>query len=158
MPSRIVFILGSFFGAGCAPRLRGTIGTAIPAGCIAAVEAIWSPVWWWSAVAAVAVLAVGTPLASLAERGEEKDPDWFVLDEVFGLLVTVTGLAPLTGVDPVRAVIPAFIVFRAFDILKPPPVRFFERRPGGGLSVMLDDGVAAIYAWVVSSGLLLVLS
>ena len=39
----------------------------------------------------------------------------------------------------------AFFIFRAFDIIKPPPVRTVERRISGGAGVMLDDVVAGIY-------------
>jgi phosphatidylglycerophosphatase A len=43
----------------------------------------------------------------------------------------------------------AFFVFRAFDVVKPPPIREFERRVKGGLGVMLDDVLAAGYTLVV---------
>jgi phosphatidylglycerophosphatase A len=40
----------------------------------------------------------------------------------------------------------AFVAFRFFDIAKPPPIRYLERRYGGGFGVMFDDLVAAGYA------------
>jgi phosphatidylglycerophosphatase A len=40
----------------------------------------------------------------------------------------------------------AFLLFRLFDILKPWPIRLIERRVAGGLGIMLDDVMAAIYA------------
>ena len=40
----------------------------------------------------------------------------------------------------------AFLLFRLFDILKPPPIRYFERTIDGGLGVMFDDLLAAGYA------------
>ena len=43
----------------------------------------------------------------------------------------------------------AFAAFRLFDIAKPPPIRWLERRVRGGLGVMLDDLVAAGYALLV---------
>jgi phosphatidylglycerophosphatase A len=43
----------------------------------------------------------------------------------------------------------AFALFRAFDITKPPPIRWFERRAKGGFGVMFDDLMAAGYALVV---------
>jgi phosphatidylglycerophosphatase A len=39
----------------------------------------------------------------------------------------------------------AFVAFRFFDIVKPPPIRHFERRYRGGFGVMFDDLVAAAY-------------
>ncbi|MGH8362379.1 MAG: phosphatidylglycerophosphatase A family protein, partial [Gammaproteobacteria bacterium] len=42
-----------------------------------------------------------------------------------------------------------FVLFRAFDILKPWPIRWFDRNVGGGIGIMLDDLVAAIPSAVV---------
>ncbi len=42
----------------------------------------------------------------------------------------------------------AFVLFRAFDILKPPPVRQLERLPGG-TGIVLDDAMAGVYAALV---------
>jgi phosphatidylglycerophosphatase A len=39
----------------------------------------------------------------------------------------------------------AFVAFRFFDIVKPPPIRRFERRWKGGFGVMFDDLLAAGY-------------
>jgi phosphatidylglycerophosphatase A len=43
----------------------------------------------------------------------------------------------------------AFVLFRLFDIAKPPPIRWFERRYRGGFGVMFDDIIAAGYALLV---------
>ena len=40
----------------------------------------------------------------------------------------------------------AFIVFRAFDVIKPPPIRYFDRTLKGGFGVMFDDALAAVDA------------
>ena len=42
----------------------------------------------------------------------------------------------------------AFVLFRVFDIAKPPPIRYFERRYRDGFGVMFDDIVAAAYALI----------
>ena len=42
-----------------------------------------------------------------------------------------------------------FIIFRVFDILKPFPIRFLEKRIGGGTGVVLDDVLAGVYANLV---------
>ncbi len=43
----------------------------------------------------------------------------------------------------------AFVAFRFFDIVKPPPIRWFERRTKGGFGVMVDDLLAAAYTLLV---------
>jgi phosphatidylglycerophosphatase A len=42
-----------------------------------------------------------------------------------------------------------FLLFRLFDIWKPWPVRWADRRVHGGVGVMLDDVVAGVYALIV---------
>ena len=43
----------------------------------------------------------------------------------------------------------AFVVFRFFDIAKPPPIRYYERKVKGGYGVMIDDLLAACYTLLV---------
>jgi len=43
----------------------------------------------------------------------------------------------------------AFVLFRVFDVAKPPPIRWLERRFRGGFGVMIDDIVAAGMALLV---------
>jgi phosphatidylglycerophosphatase A len=147
----LIFV-GSFFGAGLAPRLRGTVGTFVPAVLIGLInDANPDLPWWWTLVAGVAVFFVSLPLASAASKGLSKDPSWFVLDEVCGMLLTVSGLTAITRLEVWPATIIAFLFFRAFDGLKPPPIKRFERI-GGGLGVMADDVVAAVMAWPLALG------
>ena len=76
------------------------------------------------------------------ERRGEKDPGRIVIDEFLGMLVTVAGHAVT-----LPALIEAFILFRAFDILKPYPVRKLERLPGA-YGIIADDLLAGAYASV----------
>lgn len=43
----------------------------------------------------------------------------------------------------------AFALFRLFDITKPPPIRYFDQKVSGGLGVMIDDILAAVYSLMV---------
>jgi phosphatidylglycerophosphatase A len=78
------------------------------------------------------------------------DPGPVVLDEVVGMLITLAFL-------PVSATgaIVGFFVFRVLDVVKPWPSARFERLPGG-LGVMADDGMAALYGNLVMRGLIAV--
>ncbi len=97
----------------------------------------------------VIVVAIGIPAATLEERGcGKKDPSHVVIDEVAGQLVTLIA-CPIVW----QALLAGFILFRAFDILKPPPVRPLERLPGG-TGIMIDDVGAGIYALIVLQVLL----
>ena len=76
------------------------------------------------------------------------DPGPVVLDEVFGMLVTLA-LLPVNGTGAIAG----FLVFRILDVIKPWPSARFEHLPGG-LGVMADDGMAAIYGNLVMRGLI----
>ncbi len=67
-----------------------------------------------------------------------------VWDEVVGYLVTMTAVPVDWG-----WLLGGFLLFRLFDILKPWPVRWFDRRVPGGVGVMADDLVAGLMAWGV---------
>jgi phosphatidylglycerophosphatase A len=70
------------------------------------------------------------------------DPQRVVIDEISGQMIA---LIPLwQSLSPV-GLIAAFVLFRAFDIIKPYPIRKLEHLPGG-LGVMLDDVLAGVFA------------
>ena len=71
-----------------------------------------------------------------------------VIDETAGQLITLIA-APLTW----KSLLAAFILFRAFDITKPPPVRWLERLPEG-TGIVVDDVGAGLYALAVMQLLL----
>ena len=73
-----------------------------------------------------------------------KDPQIVVIDEVVGQWITLAGAARLNW----KSWLLAFLLFRAFDILKPPPVRQLERVKGGA-GIVLDDAMAGVYGALV---------
>ena len=73
----------------------------------------------------------------------EKDSSVIVIDEVVGQLI-----AMLFIIDNPLLVFISFILFRIFDIFKPWPASYADRKIKGGLGVMLDDVVAGIYALI----------
>jgi phosphatidylglycerophosphatase A len=100
---------------------------------------VWQPVVL-AALAALAI-AVGIPAATQAARASGvEDPQFVVIDEVAGQWITLL-FAAVTW----KTVLAGFILFRAFDIVKPPPVRQLERLPEG-TGIVVDDVAAGIYA------------
>jgi phosphatidylglycerophosphatase A len=90
---------------------------------------------------AVLVILIGIPAATLVARGSRsKDPQFVVIDEVAGQLVALIAV-PMAW----KSFLAGFILFRAFDILKPPPVRQLEALPEGA-GIVLDDVAAGLYA------------
>lgn len=136
-------LTASWFGAGFLPWAPGTWGS------LAALPFAWAIVLLggklWLLAAAVAVFIVGCIAADRATRdGPERDPGWVVIDEVAGQWLTLLVL-PLSL--PGFAI--GFVLFRLFDIWKPWPIRWAERRYGGGFGIMIDDVLAALYAVIV---------
>ena len=98
---------------------------------------------------AAVVTLVGIPAATRAARASaRKDPSFVIIDEVAGQLISLIAV-PLSW----KTFLAGFILFRAFDILKPPPVRQLERLPEG-TGIVLDDVAAGIYALAVMQLLL----
>lgn len=77
----------------------------------------------------------------VAVASGEHDPGFIVIDEIAAQWLVLLA-APLDW----RSYAAAFLLFRLFDIVKPWPIRLVERRIAGGLGIMLDDVVAALYA------------
>ena len=141
-----VFIATSGY-AGYFPFAPGTVGSAV--GLL-----MYLIVWWTQSraveVALIAGLfAVGVWAATAAEQYFGGiDPGPVVLDEVVGMLITLAFIpVGLSGA------IAGFFLFRIFDIIKPFPAGRLEALHGG-LGVMADDAMAAIYANLCLRGLL----
>jgi phosphatidylglycerophosphatase A len=123
---------------GYVPVAPGTFGSAAGLVLFAAVHRIGSIGVELGAIALL--LAVGVWSAGVAEEHfGGVDPGPVVLDEVAGVLITLA-LLPVN----VYGAIAGFLVFRLFDVIKPWPANRFESLPGG-LGIMADDAMAAVY-------------
>ena len=128
------------FGAGLAPRTPGTFGSLV--GLAAAWWLLELPLLARAAVVAV-VIAVGVWICGeSARRLERHDDQRIVLDEIAGVLLTSLVVTERTFL----ALALVFVFFRFFDILKPWPIRDVDHSLRGGLGIMLDDLIAALYA------------
>lgn len=88
----------------------------------------------------IALLTSAAIFAAERVRGTEEDPGRIVIDEFIGMLVTAVG-HHLTVWNLTKG----FILFRAFDILKPYPIRKLERLPGA-YGIIADDVLAGVFA------------
>jgi phosphatidylglycerophosphatase A len=127
---------------GYAPVAPGTFGSA--AGLAIFVLARASGSLYVELALIVVLFALGVWSGTEAERHfGGVDPGPIVLDEVVGMLITLA----LLPVNATGAFV-GFIVFRALDVVKPWPSGRFERLHGG-LGIMADDAMAAIYGNVL---------
>ncbi|KAF0814153.1 Phosphatidylglycerophosphatase A [Andreprevotia sp. IGB-42] len=131
------------FGSGLPRKAPGTWGTlaalplyALLALVLSAQQIAWLciPVFllgWWAADRTGKALGV-------------HDHGGIVIDEIVAMWL-VLAFTPATWLGWLLA----FALFRLFDIFKPWPIRWFDLRVPGGFGVMLDDLLAAGYAWLV---------
>ena len=142
---RLVIAFSSAFGLGLIPVAPGTWGS------LAALPFWWlldgaSPASWLVTVLGVFAFAVW--ISNHAERLYNRhDVSAIVIDEVAGMLVCVIGI-PFSWTTATVG----FLVFRGFDIVKPPPVRWFDTHVKGGLGVVIDDVVAGLMGLAVMHG------
>ena len=131
-------LLACGLGAGLAPRAPGTAGTLL--GVVLWLALAGTPLAVY--LGAVALLfAAGVWLCGRAARrlGVHDHPG-VVLDEIVGYLVAMIAV-PATW----QWAAAGFVLFRLFDIWKPWPIAVADTKVTGGLGVMLDDVLAALY-------------
>jgi phosphatidylglycerophosphatase A len=130
------------FGAGLARFAPGTCGTltAWPLGWLLADE---HPLWVLAVLGTSFLLGVWACGVTGRHLGV-RDHGAMVWDEVVAFLLVLAILPQELGWQ-----LAGFVAFRAFDIVKPAPIRWIERRYHGGFGVMVDDLVAAAYALLV---------
>ena len=144
-------LVATFFGIGRIRPGPGTWGSGATVIVWAGVAYALPPALRMPVAIATAglVTLIGISAATLVSRASGvKDPQFVVIDEVAGQLIALLA-APLAW----KTFLAGFILFRAFDIVKPPPVRQLERLPEG-TGIVLDDVAAGIYALVVMQLLL----
>ena len=127
------------FGSGLAPKAPGTFGT------LAALPLVWLLAMLslgWSAAVIVAGAVLGVFVCDVVSRDIGADDHGAIVwDEIIGFAITLWAV-PFTT----QNVLIAFVLFRLLDIIKPWPIRWFDRNLHGGLGVMMDDIVAGVLA------------
>jgi len=137
-----VHLVAFGFGLGLSPIAPGTVGTLL--GVVLAWLTLDLDLIVQIGIAA-AMFAAGIWICGNSSRRlGQHDPGGIVWDEIAAMYATLL-VAPAS----VTAWILAFGLFRAFDIVKPWPIRELDHRLGGGLGIMLDDLVAALYAAIL---------
>ncbi|MAF47716.1 MAG: phosphatidylglycerophosphatase A [Rhodospirillales bacterium] len=138
--NRFAGLIAVFFGAGLLPKAPGTWGS------LAALPLAWLIHGWggapWLAGATAVLFIIGVWASSVhGRRLGRDDPGEIVVDEVAGQWLTLL-------VVPADLLLYAlgFVLFRFFDIVKPWPVSWADRRIKGGVGIMFDDILAGVYA------------
>lgn len=138
-----IHFLAVGLGSGMSPFMPGTMGSlmAIP---------IWllfcnlTPMLYWVLIIVSFVFGCFLCQKTSDDTGTH-DSGHIVWDEFVGMWITLFFIPQVT----LLWLVIGFIAFRVFDIIKPWPIRWFDKKMSGGFGIMIDDVVAAIFSSLV---------
>jgi phosphatidylglycerophosphatase A len=132
----------TFFHIGLVPKAPGTVATAatIPL----ALLLMWlGPLIHMGVTIVLTILGIWACEMYEREKGGHDHPE-AVIDEVVGFLITMVWM-PMTW----QAFAFGFCLFRFFDIVKPWPIGWMDRKIPGGFGVVIDDVAAGLVANII---------
>ncbi len=132
------------FGAGLSRLAPGTAGTLFAWASYEVLNRYISVLDWGILIIGGFLAGIGIT-AFTAKRLRVEDPSCIVWDEIVAFWLVLLMITPIDFVGKLWA----FAIFRFFDMVKPPPIRYFERRFKGGFGIMVDDLVAAFFTLLV---------
>ena len=140
-----IILLATGFGLGLSPVASGTAGTLLGFPIMLGLAPLWTHSLTAQMIAALCLALLAVPICDVAEKHfGRKDDGRIVADEFMTFPIGLLGLPLSPGVLAL-----AFFTNRVFDVLKPFPAKGLQRLPGG-LGVVVDDGVAALYSLLVN--------
>lgn len=146
--SNPLHLLALGFGSGLSPIMPGTMGTLAAIPFYLLMTAL--PLWLYVTLLIIGFVA-GIKICNAATSAIGRhDHGAIVWDEFIGFGITM--LAAPAGWTWIAI---GFVLFRFFDMVKPWPISWFDRRVHGGFGIMLDDVIAGLFALVCLQGLAL---
>ena len=142
MKQVLEFIATGFY-SGKLPKMPGTWGSILAA---VLIYFFW-PKCFWLQLGVVAVTFASSVVSAdfVSKELGSRDPDCVVIDEILGMEIALMGLS---GQGNVKTVFLGLLLFRIIDIMKPPPIPWFEKLPGGW-GITIDDALAGIITNVI---------
>lgn len=142
-------LIATFFYSGLFPKAPGTVGTFVSMLAIYPFLNILS--FYEKQYILYVVFFIGTIATYYyMEVTKKMDPKEVVIDETFGIFLCIfISEFFISNVSNLWLCIGCFVLFRFFDILKPYPISVIDSKMKNALGVMLDDGLAGIFASIV---------
>ncbi|MDR3002177.1 MAG: phosphatidylglycerophosphatase A [Fibromonadaceae bacterium] len=153
---RVFYMIATFFGVGYCPVASGT------AGSLATLPFAFLLTFYGGFFAMLAFFVLVYVLGTIASKEVLKytvsrDPSIVVIDEVAGQLIPLLFFSfmflftdkPSPSQWWLYIALPSFVLFRIFDIVKPFPASYFDKKMPNAHGIMLDDIAAGIYALLV---------
>ena len=149
MKKGLAFTIATFFGVGRIPFAPGTFGS------LATLPLAFILAYYWGLYGILGGIFLSFVIGIKASKEVLKytphDPGFIVIDEVAGQLMSFCFVAPyLEGNTQLWIIyLAGFVLFRFFDIFKPQPVRWADRKILNAFGVMFDDIIAGCYAALI---------
>jgi len=140
-------LLATGFGSGLSPVVPGTMGTLASIPLYLLLVQLPFPMY---VVAVVISCIIGVKICQVtSDDMGVHDHGSIVWDEFAGFWITM-GLVPLLQLptDDWKWLLAGFVLFRFFDMVKPWPIGWLDKRIHGGLGIMIDDIVAGVMAGI----------
>lgn len=139
----------SFFGAGYFPKAPGTFGSIATIPLILFLSFINITLFQLISLCIVLIIIASLLAEYIQQLEQTHDPQWIVMDEVIGMLVTWAFVFPSSDWESLTAVL---VIFRIFDIIKIWPASYFDKKIKHGLGTIVDDVVSGVMAGFVLLG------
>ncbi|MGR8949035.1 MAG: phosphatidylglycerophosphatase A family protein [Gammaproteobacteria bacterium] len=134
-----IHFLSLGFGSGLAPKAPGTFGTMAGVAVYLTLANISSEIYL---ISVTLLFILGIYLCDVTAKAlGVHDHGAIVWDEIVGFLATMSFVK-----CSIVSIFLGFALFRLFDILKPWPISWLDKKVQGGFGIMLDDLIAAIFA------------
>ena len=135
-----IHLLAVGLGSGMSPIMPGTMGSAMAIPLWLLFDGLQPYLYW---VLIVVAFIFGCFLCQkTSDDTHTHDSGHIVWDEFVGMWITLFFIPQIS----VLWVAIAFVAFRVFDMAKPWPIRWFDKRVPGGFGIMVDDVIAAIFS------------
>ena len=132
-----IYLTACGFGTGLVPKAPGTAGTLVAIPIVTAVSWLAIPIQW--AIVAGMFFVGCFVCQSVADALDDHDPSVIVWDEIVGFCVAMI----LVPISPMTIIV-GFVLFRLFDIYKPWPISWSEKKFSGGFGIMIDDVLSGV--------------
>lgn len=137
-------VLAQGFGSGLSPIMPGTVGTLFGWASYILLTTAWPAIFTplvWGILISIGFVAGIVACQRTGEMLGVPDHGSMVWDEIIAIWIVLLFIMPCGW--QMQTI--GFVLFRIFDMLKPPPINYFDRRLKGGFGVMWDDILAAFY-------------
>ena len=147
---KLAVVLATGAGSGFSPKAPGTAGSLAALPLIWYAHACeWTAVEMWVAVSVITVVGLWST-DRVEKLWHTHDDQRIVIDEVAGLFITLAWF-PFTWFH----VVVGFGLFRLFDIWKPGPIGYIDKKVPGAMGTFFDDVLAGFAAlgvlWVIDA-------